>query len=114
MSVFIPPDSLVGSWIVREGIGSGGHGEVFRVVHKDRPDAGSYALKVALKAGDERFEREAWLLSRIRHPAVPRFEESGRWRSPQGESHPYIVMEWVEGMSLYARAVEHGLTLRQA
>ncbi|HEX8701681.1 MAG TPA: phosphotransferase, partial [Myxococcaceae bacterium] len=99
---------------MRESVGRGSYGEVFRVVPKDRPEAGSYALKVAHKPGDERFEREAWLLSRVSHPSVPRLEESGKWKSPQGESHPYLVMQWVEGMSLYAWALEHGLTLRQA
>jgi eukaryotic-like serine/threonine-protein kinase len=117
----LPPDSCVpeygsrvGPWIVRERSGSGSHGTVFRVVRADKPEAGSYALKVALEAEDERFEREAWLLSRIRHPSVPRFEDSGTWKSPRGEAYPYLVMQWVEGMKLYAWAEEHGLTLRQA
>jgi serine/threonine protein kinase len=99
---------------VGKNIGSGSHGTVFRVVHKDRPEAGSYALKVARKPNDERFEREAWLLSRIRHPSVPRLEDSGTWKGPDGEDYPYVVMQWVEGLGLYAWALEHGLTLRQA
>ncbi len=106
--------SLVGSWIVGKQVGVGSYGVVFRAVHKDRPEAGSVALKVALKAGDERFEREAHLLSRVRHPSVPRLEGSGRWRSHDGEDYPYLVMQWVEGISLYAWALEHGLTVRQA
>jgi serine/threonine protein kinase len=113
MTVHLSPNSLVGSWRVLQRIGNGSYGAVYRAVHKDRPQAGHYALKVALKAGDERFEREAYLLSRIRHPSVPRFEERGIWTSPEGEDHPYIVMEWVEGISMYAWALEHGLTLRQ-
>jgi hypothetical protein len=106
--------SLVGPWIVGKNIGSGSYGTVFRAVHKDRPEAGDYALKVARRAGDARFEREAWLLSRVRHASVPRFEDSGTWTSPRGEDYPYVVMEWVEGISLYAWALEHGLTLRRA
>jgi serine/threonine protein kinase len=106
--------SLVGSWIVRERIGSGSHGVVFRAVRTDQPESDSYALKLAQEPGDERFEREAQLLSRLSHPSVPRFEGSGTWTSPQGEAYPYVVMQWVEGLSLYAWAAEHGLTLRQA
>jgi serine/threonine protein kinase len=106
--------SQVGSWIVRERVGSGGHGVVFRAVHADRPNVGSYALKLALEPGDERFEREVWLLSRLHHPSVPRFEGSGFWTSAHGDTYPYVVMQWVEGVSLYAWAAEHGLTLRQA
>jgi serine/threonine protein kinase len=106
--------SLVGSWRVDRPTGSGSHGVVFRAVHKDRPSAGGYALKLALNAGDERFEREAHLLSRVSHPSVPRLEGRGIWRSPDGEAYPYVVMQWVEGLHLYAWALEHGLTLRQA
>jgi serine/threonine protein kinase len=99
---------------VRACIGSGSHGTVFRAAHKDRPEDERYALKVARQAGDERFEREAWLLSHVRHSSVPRFEDSGTWKCPLGEAHPYVVMQWVEGLLLYAWALEHGLTLRRA
>jgi serine/threonine protein kinase len=106
--------SLVGSWIVGKSLGCGSYGTVFRAAPKDRPEDENYALKLAQKAGDERFAREAWLLSHIHHPSVPRFEASGTWRSPAGEAYPYVVMQRVEGMNLYAWALEHGLTLRQA
>ena len=83
-----PPDSplpahgsLVGSWIVGRNIGSGSYGTVFRVVN-----------------------------SRIHHPSVPRFEGRGAWKGPDGEAYPYVVMQSVEGISLYAWALEHGLT----
>jgi len=106
--------AVVGSWIVQDRIGSGSHGVVFRVVHAERPDVGSFALKLAKEPSDERFEREAHLLSRIDHPSVPRLEDKGIWTSPRGHRYPYIVMQWVEGVSLYEWAAVHGLTLRQA
>ncbi len=106
--------SRVGSWLVQERMGSGTHGVVFRVVHVDRPDGASYALKLAWQPNDARFEREAWLLSRIHHPGVPRFEEQGVWTNARGRAYPYIVMQWVEGVPLYKWAEEHDLTLRQA
>jgi serine/threonine protein kinase len=116
----LPPDSLlpeygsqVGPWLVRERIGEGSHGQVFCAVPADRPEDNSYVLKLALRPGDERFEREAYLLSRVKHPSVPRFEAKGSWMSPRGEEHPYIVMQWVEGMNLYSWALEKGLTLRK-
>jgi serine/threonine protein kinase len=121
MMARLPPNSplpeygsLIGSWIVGRSLGSGSYGTVFRAAHRDRPEDESYALKLALRAGDERFEREARLLSRIRHSSVPRFEASGMWRSPEGDAYPYVVMQRVEGMNVYAWALEHGLTLRQA
>jgi len=116
-----PPDSpvpeegsRVGPWLVQERIGSGSHGVVFRVVRAAQPEAGSFALKLAREPGDARFEREAWLLSRTKHPSVPRFEDRGFWTSPRGDHYPYLVMQCVEGVSLYDWATVHGLTLRQA
>jgi hypothetical protein len=47
------------------------------------------------------------LLSLLDHPSVPRLLDSGVWRHPSGTQHPYIVMAWVEGMSLYDWAREH-------
>jgi len=121
MSAHLPPaprfpedGSLIGSWLVQERIGHGSHGVVFRVVRADQPDAGRYALKLAMRAGDERFEREAWMLSQVQSPWVPRLEDSGFWKSPEGEAHPYLVMQWVEGLSLYAWAAEYELTVRDA
>jgi serine/threonine protein kinase len=106
--------AIVGSWIVQERIGSGSHGVVFRAVRSDVQDGKSYALKLARQKEDARFDRELWLLSHIHHSSVPRLEGSGWWTSPRGDDYPYIVMEWVHGTSLYARAAQQGLTLRQA
>jgi hypothetical protein len=44
------------------------------------------------------------LLSRVRHPSVPRLLDHGQWQPPRGEAHPCIVMESVEGLALYPRA----------
>jgi serine/threonine protein kinase len=80
--------------------GRGAFGTIYRVERVGREAAGSFALKLAICSGDERFEREAWLLSRIRSPHVPRFEEQGIWEHPAG-AFPYLVMEWVDGEPLY-------------
>lgn len=106
--------SSVGPWLVQERIGSGSHGVVFRVVSAERPEAGSFALKLAREPSDSRFEREAWLLSCTHHASVPRFEDSGSWTSPWGYRYPYVVMQCVEGVPLYEWAELYGLTLRQA
>jgi hypothetical protein len=100
------PGSLVGCWVVGQRIGSGCDDTVLSVVHKARPRAGGYVLKLAPKEGDKRFEREAWLLSRVRPPSVPRLEDRGTWTSPQGEDYPYLVIRLVEGLGLHAWALE--------
>jgi serine/threonine protein kinase len=73
---------------------------------------GEFALKLAIHAGDERFGREAQLLSRIQSPHVPRLYEQGKWEHPSGV-FPYLVMEWVEGEPLYAWAARRNPTSRQ-
>jgi serine/threonine protein kinase len=62
------------------------------------------ALKLSLLPGDRRFAREAQLLSRLSHPGIPRLLDSGSLLHPCGSEHPFFVMEWVEGMPLYAWA----------
>jgi serine/threonine-protein kinase len=64
------------------------------------------ALKLALHPGDPRFDREGELLSRLRHPCVPRLLDRGLWLLPSGLSFPYLAMELVDGVSLYQWALE--------
>lgn len=71
------PGTLVGSWRVVSRRGQGSYGVVYRAEPVGARGGKPGALKVALHAGDERFEREVELLSRIRHPNVPRLLESG-------------------------------------
>jgi hypothetical protein len=80
-------------------LGSGGMGQVFRVL--DRRDGEERALKVLRPLDGEdadrvrRFQREIQILTRIRHPAVVRILDWGA--SPAGL---YFVTELVEGEDL--------------
>ncbi|MFP2957170.1 serine/threonine-protein kinase [Myxococcus sp. 1LA] len=91
--------------------GRGAYGAVYRA--RDVTGTRVVALKLALHARDERFAREAELLSRIHHPAVPRLRASGDWQPTKGPPHPYLAMDWVEGTPLYDWTREHGPTSRQ-
>jgi hypothetical protein len=62
------------------------------------------ALKLSLLPWDARFAREAQLLSRLSHPALPRLLDTGTLLLPSGLQHPFLVLEWVEGTPLYAWA----------
>ncbi|ADO75077.1 serine/threonine-protein kinase [Stigmatella aurantiaca] len=104
----------MGTWRVLEQRGQGTYGAVYRAEKVGQPEAGPFALKLALYLNDPRFEREGELLSRLQHPHVPRLLERGRWDVPGGGSFPFIVMEWVDGMPLYEWAARHPLTSRQA
>jgi len=79
---FLPPGPVVGPWQVRAGASCGVHGAVYRAVPVGKPRSQPVALKLALWPGDPRFAREVELLSRTRHPSVPRLLDSGEWRHP--------------------------------
>ncbi|ADO74803.1 serine/threonine protein kinase [Stigmatella aurantiaca] len=93
--------------------GQGSYGVVYQVESVENGKAGPFALKLALYAGDPRFEREGELLSRLRHPNVPRLRARGGWEPRGGGLFPYLVMDWVEGIPLYEWATPYALTSRQ-
>jgi serine/threonine protein kinase len=107
------PGSLVGPWRIERWVGRGTYGVVFQATRAGHPLSEPVALKIAIFADDPRFDREAELLSRIRHPAVPALVDRGGWTASDGQNHPYLVMEWVEGLSLYEWARVHNPTARQ-
>ncbi|WP_224369000.1 serine/threonine protein kinase [Hyalangium versicolor] len=96
----LPPGLQLGPWRILAWRGRGSYGTLYRVQLASRPEAGSFALKLAVSPGDERFEREAWLLQRIQSPHVPRLHAQGIWRHPSG-AFPYLVMDWIDGEPLY-------------
>ena len=96
-----PGDVIADRFELERLAGSGGMGAVWRA--NDRARGEAVALKVTL--GEETpeeagwAEREAGLLGRIDHPAVPRYLAHG---STQGGLQ-YVAMEWLEGEALSAR-----------
>ncbi len=109
----LPPGTRVGPWRVVDRRGRGTYGVVYRAEAVEREAAEPVALKLALYPRDERFAREVELLSRIRHPGVPRLKDHGHWEHPAGTRHPYLAMELVEGVPLYDWAREHHPSSRQ-
>jgi len=111
------PDSLpagteVGPWRVVGWRGRGAYGTVYRVVSIGGGAEEPFALKIAHDAMDRRFARERELLSRIHHPNVPRLHAHGVWPHPGG-AFPYLVMEWLDGVTLYEWAARNSVTSRQ-
>jgi serine/threonine-protein kinase len=98
----LSPGTHVGDWRIVDLCGRGAFGTVYLVEGVAPGATGLGALKLALAPRDARFGREVELLARLRHPCVPRLLASGDWHSPGGgPPHPYLVMEWVEGLPLY-------------
>jgi serine/threonine protein kinase len=73
-------------------------------VPADKEHASSVALKLALVPRNPRLVREAELLSRFRNPSIPRLWDAGEWQHPGGDFFPYVAMEWIDGVPLYAWA----------
>jgi hypothetical protein len=109
----LPPGTVIGRWRVEDWAGRGVHGAVYRAVPVDREGAAPVALKMALLPRDPRMEREAELLSRLNHPSIPRLWDRGEWEHPGGTRHPYVVMEWVDGVPLYEWARPFGPSPQQ-
>ena len=109
----LPQGMRIGPWRICAWRGRGAYGTLYRVERAGREADGPFALKLAIHPGDERFEREAKLLSRIPSPHVPSLYDAGVWEHPSG-AYPYLVMEWIEGEPLYEWAARRNPTERQA
>ncbi len=97
---------------VVEHLGAGGQGSVYRM--EDVARSGDfYALKLALRSGDGRLEREAALLGgKAEHPNVVRFHGRVGWPDAR-EGLRGIVMEWVPGRPLHQWAEQENPSFRR-
>jgi predicted Ser/Thr protein kinase len=95
------PGDLVGPWRVEGYAGRGSYGAVYRARRAGHPDSKPVALKIAVFPSDPRFSREVELLSRNHHPGMPQLLDHGLWHASDEVAHPYVVMEWIRGRSLY-------------
>ncbi|SEL01910.1 Serine/threonine protein kinase [Stigmatella aurantiaca] len=108
----LPPGTEIGSWRLLELRGQGAYGTVYRAERRGEEGCGAFALKLARHPADPRFEREAELLSRLCHPNIPALRDRGLWAHSAGLV-PFLVMDWVEGVPLYAWGAGRTLTSRQ-
>jgi eukaryotic-like serine/threonine-protein kinase len=115
---FEDPDARVdgcriGPWLLLDRVDAGSYGIVYRARLADREDSPPVAVKVARQPGDCRFEREVEALRRVQHPNLPKLEGHGEWTDPEGRRRPYVAMELVPGLLLYAWAQARRPTSRQ-
>lgn len=99
-----PPEVLSDRYEVREELGRGGAGRVFRA-YDQRLDR-EVAVKILLdhtKASVARFRREAATAARIRNRNVVTLHDAGIH-----EGYPYLVMSLVDGPSLATRVDDDG------
>jgi tRNA A-37 threonylcarbamoyl transferase component Bud32/tetratricopeptide (TPR) repeat protein len=87
----------------------GGMGAVYRA--RDRETGNPVALKLLLDmTSEERFQREARVLSELNHPGIVSYVAHGRTE----RGAPYLAMEWLDGKDLRARISTRALTVAEA
>jgi tetratricopeptide (TPR) repeat protein len=111
-----PPDTTVGlrlgPWRLTRLVGRGGMGDVYEAVRVD----GEFEQRVAIKllqretAGEsQRFQRERQILARLEHIGIARLYDGGVTE----DSRLYMVMEYVEGLSITESCALRAATLPQ-
>jgi serine/threonine protein kinase/WD40 repeat protein len=118
----LPPDRRIAGFTLVGLLGSGGMGAVY-LADQERPRR-PVALKLmrrTLGASHSspayarllrRFEHEADVLARLKHPGIAQIYEAGTFEL-DGLRHPYIAMELVRGLSLTQHVREKHLSIRE-
>ncbi|WNG34828.1 serine/threonine protein kinase [Archangium violaceum] len=100
---------MIGDYKVVGLLGAGGLGVVYKVERGGR----FFALKLlAVPKLDGRAKREIGILIHLENPCVVRYVGSDFWPDPV-IGHPYIVMEYVPGDTLWAFAYKHNPSARK-
>lgn len=98
----LPPGTTIGPYEVRDGLGAGGMGEVYRAWDKRLQRFVAIKVLLAEHARDPdlpvRLEREALILASLNHPGIATVFGIESW-----QGSPAIVMELVEGDTLADR-----------
>ncbi|WNG34269.1 protein kinase [Archangium violaceum] len=103
-------DEMIGDYKVVGLLGAGGLGIVYKVERGGR----FFALKLLLVSTlDGRGKREIGILIHLENPGVVRYVGSDFWPDPV-IGHPYIVMEFVPGDTLFAFAYSQNPSARKA
>jgi Tol biopolymer transport system component/predicted Ser/Thr protein kinase len=99
----LAPGTLLGPYEILGLLGAGGMGEVYKA--RDTRLDRIVALKVVKPAFAQRFEREAKTVASLNHPHICALYDVG----PN-----YLIMEYVEGQTLDALILKHGMRLSDA
>ncbi|WP_152622699.1 serine/threonine protein kinase [Archangium violaceum] len=103
-------EEMIGDYKVVGLLGAGGLGIVYKVERGGR----FFALKLLLVSTlDGRGKREIGILIHLENPGVVRYVGSDFWPDP-AIGHPYIVMEFVPGDTLFAFAYSQNPSARKA
>ncbi len=106
------PGDRIGPYVLREWIGEGGFGVVWKAEQID-PIKRVVALKLIKPGMDTRevlarFAAERQALARMEHPNIARVLDAGATQA----GRPYFVMELVDGLPITEFCAEHQLSIR--
>jgi serine/threonine protein kinase len=109
-----PPPEVIGRYIVREELGAGGFGRVYRCYDPELKREVAVKLARADKPSttrrDGQFVHEARSAARLRHPGIVPVLDAGR----TDDGLAYIVYEYVAGQTLHQRIAHGDYTREQA
>ena len=104
----------LGHYHIKRTLGAGGMGTVYQAMQEQPRRV--VALKVmkrgiASRSALRRFEYEAQILARLRHPGIAQIYEAGVHEDESGESVPFFAMEYIPAampITRYAQAKKLG------
>lgn len=99
----LPEGTRLGAYELLRMLGSGGMGTVYLARRADHQFEKQVAVKFANRGLTEtisggRLERERKILASLEHPNIAHLLDAGL----SGYGQPYLVMEWVDGVTLDA------------
>lgn len=102
----------VGPYVVESEVGRGGMGSVWRARRIDERFEHTVAIKFLHASwmglqGEQRFRAEGHILGRLDHPNIARLIDAGLLDA----THPYLVLEFVEGEAIDAYCHRMDLSL---
>jgi len=110
----LPPPDRVGPYELREKIGEGGMGTVYRAVRDDEAFHREVAVKLIAygpisEEARRRLRVERQILAALDHPWIAQIFDGGTTDS----GVPYLVMEYVQGEPIDRYCERQGLSIRQ-
>ncbi|MCE4555422.1 serine/threonine protein kinase [Roseateles cellulosilyticus] len=106
-------DRRIGIYRIERELGRGGSGTVWLARRPGRRAAAPVAIKLlhpslAGRSAEQRFRQESALQAGLCHPHIARWRHAGV--TPAGQ--PYLVLEYVDGVSIVQHCDEHRLGLQ--
>jgi len=104
--------STIGPYQLMEVIGAGGMGTVYRAQRSDEDFSHQVAVKIIASPVSQidtarRFKAERQILASLRHPHIVTLLDGG----VTDASHAYLIMEYVDGVSITRYCRDHQLSL---